>query len=77
MARLTQAKYDERREEIIKEGMFLFLGQGYHATGIKETAEACGIHKGSFFNFSPPRKSSPVKQLDTVVRIWAGCIKKS
>jgi len=39
------------KSEILLQGISLLRQQGYHHTGIKDILNACGIPKGSFYNF--------------------------
>ncbi len=40
-----------QKEDILQKGETLLIQQGYHSTGINDVLEACGIPKGSFYNF--------------------------
>jgi TetR/AcrR family transcriptional regulator, transcriptional repressor for nem operon len=39
------------RDNLLKQGVFLLMGQGYHGTGLKEILDAVQIPKGSFYNY--------------------------
>ncbi|GIP39384.1 TetR family transcriptional regulator [Paenibacillus sp. J31TS4] len=39
------------REEIIRQAIELFKQKGYHHVTVEEIASACGIAKGTFFNY--------------------------
>ncbi len=43
--------YKHDKTTIIRQGAELFRKKGYHKVGINEILEACGIPKGSFYNF--------------------------
>lgn len=42
---------DEKKAELIHQGLKAFYEKGYNATGVKELVEAAGIPKGSFYNY--------------------------
>lgn len=39
------------REQLLDQGLKLFLSQGYHGTGIKEIVDQVKVPKGSFYNY--------------------------
>ncbi|ABW31761.1 TetR/AcrR family transcriptional regulator [Acaryochloris marina] len=39
------------REQLLDQGLKLFLTQGYHGTGIKEILDQINVPKGSFYNY--------------------------
>lgn len=43
--------YKHNREDIINTGSELIRQKGYHHVGINEILKACGVPKGSFYNF--------------------------
>lgn len=43
--------YKHNREDIITTGSELIRQKGYHHVGINEILKACGVPKGSFYNF--------------------------
>lgn len=51
MARITKAAYAEKRENILRRGIDLFLQKGFNGVGVQEIAQAADIPKGSFFNY--------------------------
>lgn len=55
-------KYDV--EDILDKGQELLRTQGYNNTGIDDILKACGIPKGSFYNFFSSKEDFGVKALD-------------
>ncbi|HHY73468.1 MAG TPA: TetR/AcrR family transcriptional regulator [Bacillus bacterium] len=41
----------DRRTTIIEKAIKLFVAKGYHSTSMQEIAEACGIAKGTLYNY--------------------------
>ena len=39
------------REQLLNEGVSIFIKQGYHGTGIKEVLDTLKVPKGSFYNY--------------------------
>jgi len=39
------------REALVEEGLRLLLDGGFQATGVQEITSACGVPKGSFYNY--------------------------
>ena len=39
------------REQLLNQGINIFINQGYHGTGIKEVVERVQVPKGSFYNY--------------------------
>ena len=39
------------REQLLNQGVSLFINQGYHGTGIKEVLDRVKVPKGSFYNY--------------------------
>lgn len=39
------------REQLLNQGVSIFINQGYHGTGIKEVLERVKVPKGSFYNY--------------------------
>jgi len=39
------------RNELLDQGVAIFMQQGYHGTGIQEIVDKVGIPKGSFYNY--------------------------
>ena len=54
-------------EQILDKGMELIRRQGYNNTGIEEILKACGIPKGSFYNFFKSKEDFGVKALNHYV----------
>lgn len=46
----------ETKEKLIKTGAKLFLVYSYHGTGINDVLKACGVPKGSFYNYFPSKE---------------------
>ncbi|WP_293007023.1 TetR/AcrR family transcriptional regulator [Nitrosomonas sp.] len=44
-------KKEFNRESLLNEGVALFMGQGYHGTGLQEILDAVNVPKGSFYNY--------------------------
>ena len=49
MARLKRNQ--NIREELLNQGVSIFINQGYHGTGIKEVLDRVKVPKGSFYNY--------------------------
>ncbi|WP_394807366.1 TetR family transcriptional regulator C-terminal domain-containing protein [Nitrosomonas sp.] len=45
------AKKEFNRESLLNQGVTLFMGQGYHGTGLQEILDAVNVPKGSFYNY--------------------------
>ena len=39
------------RENLLNQGVALFMEQGYHGTGLQEILDAVSVPKGSFYNY--------------------------
>jgi TetR/AcrR family transcriptional repressor of nem operon len=50
--------HSDTRETILRNGLALFLRQGYAATGLKSILDAAGVPKGSFYHFFPNGKEA-------------------
>lgn len=44
-------KNEHIREQLLDQGLKLFLSQGYHGTGIKEIVDQIEVPKGSFYHY--------------------------
>lgn len=49
MSKLTKKEFN--RENLLNQGVALFMGQGYHGTGLQEILDAVDVPKGSFYNY--------------------------
>jgi len=54
-------KYD--KTDIIQKGIELFRDRGYGNTGIQDILKACGIPKGSFYNFFDSKESFALESI--------------
>lgn len=45
------AKKESNRENLLNQGVSLFMNQGYHGTGLQEILDAVSVPKGSFYNY--------------------------
>lgn len=49
---MVRAKRNQdTREKLLKQGVSMFISQGYHGTGIKEILDQVKVPKGSFYNY--------------------------
>lgn len=44
-------KKEFNRENLLNQGVSLFMNQGYHGTGLQEILDAVNVPKGSFYNY--------------------------
>ena len=44
-------KKEFNRENLLNQGVNLFMNQGYHGTGLQEILDAVNVPKGSFYNY--------------------------
>lgn len=44
-------KKELNRENLLNQGVALFMDQGYHGTGLQEILDAVSVPKGSFYNY--------------------------
>ncbi len=51
MPKLKQNQNQNIREQLLNQGINIFINQGYHGTGIKEVVERVQVPKGSFYNY--------------------------
>jgi len=51
MARGRSRGYDDQREAIVARAAELFARQGYHATSMKQLAEAAGLSKATLYHY--------------------------
>lgn len=51
-------------DEILETGQELLRTQGYNNTGVEEVLKACGIPKGSFYNFFKNKEDFSIQSLD-------------
>jgi AcrR family transcriptional regulator len=49
--KLSAAKYDTRRQELVDIAAGLFARQGYHATSIEDLVEATGLKRGGLYHY--------------------------
>ncbi|MER2512122.1 MAG: TetR family transcriptional regulator C-terminal domain-containing protein [Nitrosomonas ureae] len=49
MSKSTKKEFN--RESLLNQGVALFMGQGYHGTGLQEILDAVNVPKGSFYNY--------------------------
>lgn len=49
MTKLIQKELN--RENLLNQGVALFMEQGYHGTGLQEILDAVNVPKGSFYNY--------------------------
>lgn len=42
---------NNNREQLLTQGVSIFINQGYHGTGIKEVLDRVKVPKGSFYNY--------------------------
>ena len=49
MSKSTKKEFN--RESLLNQGVTLFMGQGYHGTGLQEILDAVNVPKGSFYNY--------------------------
>lgn len=49
MVKLIQKELN--RENLLNQGVALFMEQGYHGTGLQEILDAVSVPKGSFYNY--------------------------
>lgn len=52
------------KTDIIKKGIELFRNKGYGNTGIQDILKACGIPKGSFYNFFSSKEAFALESID-------------
>ncbi len=45
------SKKEFNRESLLNQGVAMFMGQGYHGTGLQEILDAVNVPKGSFYNY--------------------------
>lgn len=48
---LKPTKKEINRDNLLKQGVTLLMGQGYHGTGLQEILDAVNVPKGSFYNY--------------------------
>ncbi|MDH3649705.1 MAG: TetR/AcrR family transcriptional regulator [Saprospiraceae bacterium] len=56
------SKYN--REAIIDKGIELMRKNGYHGTGVQHVLKACGIPKGSFYNFFESKQDFALQAIE-------------
>ncbi|MBP6368012.1 MAG: TetR family transcriptional regulator C-terminal domain-containing protein [Nitrosomonas sp.] len=49
MSKSTKKEFN--RENLLNQGVTLFMEQGYHGTGLQEILDAVNVPKGSFYNY--------------------------
>ena len=54
----------QNRDKLLAEGMRLLREGGYQATGVQEITAACGVPKGSFYNYFPSKTAFGVEVLE-------------
>lgn len=76
--------YKHNKEDIIAIGSELIRKRGYHNVGINEILKACGIPKGSFYNFFESKEDFVEQSLQeygknsvTMIRSFLGDMDKS
>jgi TetR/AcrR family transcriptional repressor of nem operon len=58
----------QNRERLIAEGMRLLRDGGFQATGVQEITDACGVPKGSFYNYFDSKTAFGVEVLEAYAR---------
>ncbi len=53
------------KEQVIDKGIELMRNSGYHAVGVREIVTACGMPKGSFYNFFESKEQFTSMAIDT------------
>jgi TetR/AcrR family transcriptional repressor of nem operon len=53
-----------KKQQIIAQGIDLFRTSGYHATGLQEILDTCGIPKGTFYNYFSNKEEYALAVLD-------------
>ncbi|MEM8487232.1 MAG: TetR family transcriptional regulator C-terminal domain-containing protein [Bacteroidota bacterium] len=53
-----------KKTDIVSGGEAVFRANGYHNTGVKEILDACGISKGSFYNFFPTKEAYALEVIE-------------
>ncbi len=56
--------YKHKKEDIIAKGSELIRTRGYHNVGINDILKACGIPKGSFYNFFTSKEQFAIEILN-------------
>ena len=54
------------REDILLKSQDLFRRQGYYHTSMNELAEACGLHKGSFYHHFASKEALMIEILENI-----------
>lgn len=57
-------KPEHSREHILEKGLDLFSERGYHGTGLNDILKACGVSKGSFYNFFGSKEQFAVEIIE-------------
>ena len=58
------------KEEILSATLDAFRQKGYYNTSMEDLAQACGLHKGSFYHHF----SSKEVLMKTILEIWRGAV---
>ena len=65
------------REDLLNQGVSIFINQGYHGTGIKEILDRVKVPKGSFYNYFQSKEHfgaevirQYAKQITTNMNAW-------
>lgn len=53
-----------KRETIVQQGQEIFRHNGYHATGVSDILNACGISKGTFYNYFNSKEEFAIQTLE-------------
>lgn len=68
--------YKHNKDDIIQSGTELLRKHGYESTGINDILKACGIPRGSFYNFFYTKEEFALEALDHFGRESLARIKK-
>lgn len=57
-------KRGRHREDLLDQGLRLFAGKGYSATGVQDITDAAGVPKGSFYNYFQSKEDFAIAVLE-------------
>ena len=57
------ARRGKNRDKLLDAGLDLLSHRGYSATGVQEIADACGVPKGSFYNYFDSKEEFAIEVL--------------
>lgn len=71
----ARAQREERRAQILDAALEVFAAKGYHAASISDLVDACGVARGTFYQYFESKNDVFVALLDELLIRFRGSIR--